>query len=675
MDGSRAQCLAWTKSRWKVSFRCGVGTLFLLFEKNERKKESHFKTRILFFFYVCRFEVEFLSSRPPTIGRSTQVYALKGPNASTELSLLDLLRSNDALHRLPLLPALLGNTSLQQPPQLLLPPSSLDNTAPSKVTKTAVGVGSVGDDDDDDEEETNGNEKAEEEIKTKTPPAEHAEAIITQFKLNPEQAQVLRHVATWATTPSPAANKNNSPVCLVFGPFGCGKSTLLVAVLHLLLILRKEENNNPLSGVRVLVSAHTNVAVDRVLLGLLESGCTDFLRVGGLRRIDRGLLRHSLHASESKSHANASAELKEMLREGAGTMSVAEEATLRAELAAAESGAERQRKRLLKTVPVVGVTCCSSLLPVLDNLAFDVVILDECSQIIEPLAMAPILRAQAKFLVAAGDPKQLPPVIAHPSLITPPTLHGLHRPLFVRLSALGAAPHLLRRQYRCHPLISAVPNAHFYDGALLDGCSAEARPSLLPGLPPVVFVDVRGQEERSSMRSTSNPQEAQAVARVLEKALHGGVAPGNCGVICFYRAQVAAVKAALLQHGPQLQAAINSSGDGATSSNDDSEKEESPPENYNYTAIQVATVDAFQGAEKDLIILTTATTKPGAFAADAARLNVALTRARHNLVVVGCAPALDRTAPAFAAVLKTARSTPGGYSNVGGMLPIGGGGG
>jgi hypothetical protein len=77
-------------------------------------------------------------------------------------------------------------------------------------------------------------------------------------------------------------------------------------------------------------------------------------------------------------------------------------------------------------------------------------------------------------------------------------LHGLLRPLFVRLAALGMPPFLLRRQYRCHPAISAVPNQQFYGGRLLDGCTPEQRASLLPGLPSLAFLDVRGQEQHSA---------------------------------------------------------------------------------------------------------------------------------------------------------------------------------
>ncbi|KAG7669212.1 hypothetical protein Ndes2526B_g05511 [Nannochloris sp. 'desiccata'] len=607
-----------------------------------------------------KFEIEFLSCRPSTLGRSTPVYAIKGPNASMELNTLDVLKS-PSLAALPLLKSILGAAPLSLHPDAL-------NMGPTTILNESNCVK-------DKEEGKDGDgvavEQQEEDELSKTP-AELAEAVIRKFKLNAEQATVVRHVATWAN--SSISAEAAPPVCLVFGPFGCGKSSLLIAVLHLLLKLRNlgagaDRSANPLSQSRVLVSAHTNVAVDRVLTGLLESGCSDFLRVGPLRRIDRKLLSHSLHASESKTHANAAAELKDMLREGQGKISPIEEAALRAELAAMAAGAERKRKNMIKTVPVVGVTCCSSLLPVLEDLTFDVVILDECSQIIEPLAMAPILRAKAKFLVAAGDPKQLPPVIANPPLISPPSEFGLLRPLFVRLSDLGATPHLLRQQYRCHPALSAIPNAQFYQGRLLDGCTKQQRPSLLPGLPPAVFVDVRDGREQYVMRSTANSAEAHAVVRVVEKAIDAGVDPSKIGVICFYKAQVQEVQNKLLGKATVLQAALEKAAQVAQQQKEsfenseeiDGQDKEIKTSESSFTSIQVATVDAFQGAEKDIIILTTATTRPGPFIADAARLNVALTRAKHNLVVVGCGQALERTAPAFAALIHAAKTTPDGY--------------
>jgi hypothetical protein len=134
-----------------------------------------------------------------------------------------------------------------------------------------------------------------------------------------------------------------------------GKSTLLVALLRFVLAQRGVAGS-PLAAARVLVCAHTNVAVDRVLLGLAESGCTDFLRVGPLRRLSRRLLPHSLHASESRASAGAAAELREMLKEAGGP---AEAAAIRAELAAIEKG--ELARAAAAAAAVVRAAC--SLLP------------------------------------------------------------------------------------------------------------------------------------------------------------------------------------------------------------------------------------------------------------------------------------------------------------------------
>ena len=64
-----------------------------------------------------------------------------------------------------------------------------------------------------------------------------------------------------------------SPVCIIHGPFGCGKSSLLVALIHYLLAQRHQARS-ALKGCRVLLSAHTNIAVDRLMTGLMATGCT-----------------------------------------------------------------------------------------------------------------------------------------------------------------------------------------------------------------------------------------------------------------------------------------------------------------------------------------------------------------------------------------------------------------
>ena len=396
----------------------------------------------------------------------------------------------------------------------------------------------------------------------------------------------------------------------------------------------------------------------------------------------------------------------------------------------------------------------------------------------EPLSIVPLLRAKARFLIAAGDPKQLPPVIASPAEVAPaataaapsraadgPAPAGLLRPLFVRLAGLGCArAFLLRRQYRCAPAISLIPNQQFYGGRLLDGVSAEARASLLPGLPSLALLDVRGVGQRGQYGGragggrggAANAAEAACVVGLVRRLLAAGVRPGAIGVICLFRheaglpsdwdsparrlwdwiaatparapppphvpphnpwppaphppsthtrrAQVALVQQSLERALPQLQQAAAASAAQCTRLESEAQgsggggggavpaaalPDVSPPRATSGDGsagghegvggggsagrrghggaaaapggVRVATVDSFQGAESEAIILTTAATRASAFAADPRRLNVALTRARRNLLVVGCAPALQASAPAWAALVRRCRATPGGY--------------
>uniref|UniRef100_A0A1D1ZXG7 AAA+ ATPase domain-containing protein n=2 Tax=Auxenochlorella protothecoides TaxID=3075 RepID=A0A1D1ZXG7_AUXPR len=565
-----------------------------------------------------RLAIEFLTDAAPRLGRQQTVTALKGPECSSELGMLSMLCSPPA-HSLPLL------APLMSPPHCIVGPSDPD-----------------------------------------------ADGAQGQAGLNAEQLKVLRVVASWQLHDDAPA-----PICLVHGPFGSGKSTLLVTLLRFLLRARTVAGS-PLEGARILVSSGTNVAVDRVLMGLLEAGCTDFLRLGPLKRIDRRLLPYSLHASKTK--ATGISELKEMIK---ATTSQAEACLLRAELLALEAGAERTRRHMLSTVPIVGVTCYSSMLPVLDGQVFAVTILDECSQLVEPLSLSPIIRAQSRYLIAVGDPLQLPPIVATPTAVAPaggeagpalqagarPTArHGLARPMFVRLAAAGHPVHLLRRQYRCHPVISQIPNRCFYGGQLLDGCSASQRGPVLPGLPPRLWIDPRGGEsggERGA-RSVTNRREADVICSMVQQLLGHGVPPSAIGIICFFRAQVALLQG-LLNPQPPMNVTPEAGQGVAHGPCTVSEAPQGPLAEQ--AGVQVATVDAFQGGERDVIILSTCVTRPSHFVGDPQRLCVALTRARCHLFLVGSPSALSQSAPAFQALLASCHSLPGCFSTTD-RLPI-----
>ncbi|KAG2493974.1 hypothetical protein HYH03_007901 [Edaphochlamys debaryana] len=512
------------------------------------------------------------------------------------------------------------------------------------------------------------------------------------------------------------------PVCLVHGPFGSGKSSLLVAlILTLVEIGRRQQaalaaaaavaaaaagggkkrrggraaakagaaDGPPL--VRVLMASHTNVAVDRVMMGLQDAGFSDFLRLGSVDRIARPVLAHSLRAGDSS--RDAAAELRRALKDASSPQDAA---LIQAELVALAAGAERQRRRALRTVPVVGATVCSLLQPGLEDACgggFTVVVLDEASQMTEPLCLVPLLRARARFLVAAGDPLQLPPVIASPATLTPAPgssatggvaggpggagpaggghLDSLLRPLFVRLSQLGHDPHLLSFQYRCHPLLSGIANAAFYGGRLRDGCSAHQRPRLLPRLPALAVVEGGGAVcVDGATRSSYNLAEAQLVARAVAALLRQGVAAEAVGVICFYRAQVNAVRRALQQlapdtRPPQAPPQGQDQGQGGGSGEDGGGGGDAGGRGGSAVDVQVATVDSFQGAEKEVILLATTVSRAADFAADAKRLNVALTRGRRHLVLVGSSAALSSTSPVFRNIITMAQEAmrPGGHGD------------
>jgi len=455
--------------------------------------------------------------------------------------------------------------------------------------------------------------------------------------LNNDQRLVLRHVSSWNQ------ERGKSPVCLVHGPFGTGKSQLLVSALHLLLSLRGQDRagsaGGKLHGARVLVCSHTNIAVDRVLLGLMESGITSFLRVGPLRRIHHQLLPFSLHASDSKVHASAVSELKDMAKSATGERL----RELQREIEQAEKGSERQRKKMLRTTPIIGVTCISTALSVLEDQFFDVLILDEASQMTEPLSLAPIIRSKCKYIIAAGDPCQLPPVVCSPERVQGGG-EGLMRPLFVRLASLGYSPYLLKTQYRCHPDISHISNTFFYGNKLLNGVSSDDRPPLAKKLGALSVIDVQGHESYKN-KSILNETEARCVGVTVKALVQHGISGSDIGVICFYREHVGAISRCingLRSAGGEELAGLES--------------------------IQVATVDSFQGAERNIIILSTATTNSASnFAADACRLNVALTRARSHLLVIGNMYALIKGIPAFHYIVSQSKINGSYYM---GGLPI-----
>ncbi|NXS52288.1 ZGRF1 protein, partial [Brachypteracias leptosomus] len=438
-----------------------------------------------------------------------------------------------------------------------------------------------------------------------------AEKMIQTFSLNPGQATSLIQIAQMMTShenSKPVEEHQISPITIIRGVFGAGKSYLLSVVI--LFLVQLFESSEATQGPRpapwkVLIASSTNVAVDRILLGLLDLGFEDFIRVGSIRKITKAILPHSLHAGSG----NENEQLKELLALMKEDLTPAEKMYVRRSIEQHRLGTN---KTALQQVKVVGVTCAACPFPCLSALKFPVVMLDECSQMTEPASLLPIARFQCEKLVLVGDPKQLPPTIQGSESVHE---KGLEQTLFDRLCLMGHKPVLLRTQYRCHPAISAIANELFYEGNLIDGVSEEERSPLLDWLPTLCFYSVNGMEQMDRDNSYYNMAEVHFTVKLIQSLIASGIEGSAIGVITLYKAQMCKIQDFL--RGVHSEA-------------------------FEIKSVQVSTVDAFQGAEKEIIVLSSVRTRQMGFIDSEKRMNVALTRAKRHLLIVGSLACLSR---------------------------------
>jgi len=244
---------------------------------------------------------------------------------------------------------------------------------------------------------------------------------------------------------------------------------------------------------------------------------------------------------------------------------------------------------------------------------FDIVIIDEAAQAVETSTLIPI-QHQCKKIVLVGDPKQLPATIISPLAIK----HGYDQSLFQRLQEKNP-PHMLNTQYRMHSRIRSFPSKHFYNDLLLDGPNIPSRSMDYhknPFFGPMVFFDLKHSfETKPGGGSVINEEECKMaflLYQLILKTHPDEDFSGRIGIISPYRQQVLTLR------------------------------------DYfkNYPGISIDTVDGFQGREREIIIFSCvrAPVEKGSgigFLADQRRMNVALTRPRSSLLVIGNSTALS----------------------------------
>lgn len=246
---------------------------------------------------------------------------------------------------------------------------------------------------------------------------------------------------------------------------------------------------------------------------------------------------------------------------------------------------------------------------------FDALIIDEAAQAVELSTLVP-LRERVGRVVLVGDPKQLPATVK--SVVAAKARYD--RSLFERIAESGVAPSMLRVQYRMHPFLREFPSKRFYGGMLTDGPSVMERVrSSCPNIykftcfQPFVLYDVINSREDEVHGSKYNRAEAEFCVNLCETmyqmCVDMRIKKWTVGFVSPYREQVNALRRELSRS--DIQPALS---------------------------VEVNTVDGFQGREKDVIIFSCVRSSQRGgigFLRDIRRLNVAITRARFCLFVVG----------------------------------------
>jgi regulator of nonsense transcripts 1 len=391
----------------------------------------------------------------------------------------------------------------------------------------------------------------------------------------------------------------STPLSLIQGPPGTGKTVTSATIIYHLA---------KMNGNQVLVCAPSNVAVDQLCERVHRTGLKVVRLTAKSREdVESSVSFLALHEQVRMNDTNPELNKLQQLKAVVPELKTHDEKKLRQLTKAAE-------REILNNADVICCTCVGAGDPRLAKMQFRNVLIDESTQSAEPECMIPLVLG-SKQVVLVGDHKQLGPVIMNKKAAKA----GLNQSLFERLVRLGLAPIRLNVQYRMHPCLSMFPSNMFYEGTLQDGVTIPERLRKDVDFPwpvadkPMMFWSNLGNEEISaSGTSYLNRTEASNVEKIVTKFFKAGVRPGDIGVITPYEGQRSYIV--------------------STMQNTGSMKKEW------YKEVEVASVDAFQGREKDFIVLSCVRSNDNqgiGFLSDPRRLNVALTRAKFGLVIIG----------------------------------------
>lgn len=417
-------------------------------------------------------------------------------------------------------------------------------------------------------------------------------------------------------------------VAIIHGPPGTGKTTSLVEAIYLTLRIEKQ----------VLVTAPSNTAVDKLTIDLAKRG-VNVLRLGNASRIEAQANKYSIESKMedhedffflkdlrdralkysrlSKYHSKSSKRGKNK------RLAEFHEKNYQELRKKAKVMEKYILKQLLEEAEAITVTLVGAVSTHIHFRRFSTVFIDEAAQALEPACWIPITKTNR--VIFAGDDCQLPPIVKSEEA----KKEGLGISLFEKVRSAQEVDVMLQTQYRMHEHIMNFSSQVFYEKRLMADESVRYRllsedkaNTLLSS--PITFIDTAGcnffdeKDGGTYSKSRFNSKEAKLLVKHLTILIQNIsenepmlLKKLSVGIISPYKAQVTYIKNLVDTH---------------------------PPLKNHLSQIQVNSIDGFQGQEKDIIYLSLVRSniqKNIGFLDETRRMNVALTRAKKKLVVLG----------------------------------------
>ena len=387
----------------------------------------------------------------------------------------------------------------------------------------------------------------------------------------------------------------NEQITIVHGPPGTGKTTTLIeAILQLIK-----------AGEKILVSAPSNTAVDNIAKGLIKEG-VKLLRIGNTSKIDEtifthtpeGKLANSKQQKEIKQLKIRAEEFRKMALKYKRSFGKAEREQrnllfkevkdIRTEIKKLQAYNE---EKLFEEADVIAGTPIGLYDAKINYLQFQTLVIDEAGQCIEPLAWC--IFPLAEKIVLAGDHWQLPPTV----LSNEAARLGLNRSILETAIDTVSDVFLLNTQYRMREVIAGFSSNYFYNKLLLTATHLKNSGTHL------TFIDTAGSGYNEVRGPDGTSLQNEGELRIVQKLLETEeLDETRTALISPYAGQVAAAKEILSKK------------------------------------LRISTIDSFQGQEKETIIVSLVRSNDDGdigFLKDYRRMNVAITRAKERLFVIG----------------------------------------